>query len=276
MEKIAKLIGSLLNLLSLVAPKVAIKKALNLFSTPRKGNVTEQQDRFLSTSEEKTINHKGLNIHTYHWKSEQQKATVLLTHGWESNSFRWKKLSKQLLKNNFNVIAIDAPAHGKSGDTTFTAIQYASFLNEVCNTYQPNHIIGHSVGGMASIFYLHDYENPSIEKLVSLGAPSEFKDIFLNYTTMMGFNKTISNGLDHYIYDQFGKYPYEFSSAEFSKTISAKGLIIHDKKDKIISFKDAELIHRSYKNSTLIATEGFGHGLKDQSVNDAIIDFLNQ
>ena len=57
--------------------------------------------------------------------------------------------------------------------------------------------------------------------------------------------------------------------------IFMKGLIIHDINDKIISFKEAELIHKNYKNSTLIKTEGFGHGLKDQSVNDAIIDFLN-
>ena len=160
---------------------------------------------------------------TYRWLGK--KDTVLLAHGWESNSFRWKKLSKQLLKNNFNIIAIDAPAHGKSGDRSFTAIQYAAFINEVCRVYKPNHIIGHSVGGMASIFYLHNYKNYSIEKLITLGAPSEFKYIFLSYTTMMGFNRTVSNGLDHYIYEKFGKYPYEFSSAKFSKTLKAKGLI---------------------------------------------------
>ena len=276
MQNIAKLIGALLNLLSIVTPQIAIKKALSLFSTPRKGKVSDKQNGFLSTSEEKTIQFKGLAIQTYHWNSINPKATVLLAHGWESNSFRWKKLSKQLLSDNFNVIAIDAPAHGKSGDKTFTAIQYAAFLNEVCNTYKPNHIIGHSVGGMASIFYLHDYKNSNIQKLVTLGAPSEFKDIFLNYTTMMGYNKTISKGLDDYIFNTFGKYPYEFSSAKFSQTLTAQGLIIHDVNDKIIPFNDAKLIHTNYKDSTLLSTEGFGHGLKDQSVNDAIIKFLNK
>ena len=253
-----------------------LKKALSLFSTPRKGSVSKSQNEFLSTSKEKTIVYKNLPIQTYHWETTNPKSTILLAHGWESNSFRWKTLTQQLLEQDFNVIALDAPAHGKSGDKTFTAIQYAAFLNEVCNTYNPNHIIGHSVGGMASIFFLHDYENASIEKLITLGSPSEFDQIFLNYTNMMGYNKTISNGLDAYIFDRFGKYPSEFSSAKFSKKLSAKGLIIHDVHDKIIPFKEAELIHKHYKNSTLIKTKGFGHGLKDQSVNDAIINFLNQ
>lgn len=275
-QLLIKTIGTILNISSHIAPKAAIKKALDLFSTPRKGEVTDKQYQFLKTSEEKTIHYNKLPIHTYHWNTSNAKATILLVHGWESNSFRWKKLSKQLLKDGFNVIAIDAPAHGKSGDKTFTAIQYAAFINEVCKTYNPNHIVGHSVGGMASIFYLHGYDKTNISKLVSLGAPSEFDKIFLNYTNMMGYNKVISNGLDNYIFDKYGKYPSAFSSAKFSESIKPEGLIIHDIEDKIIPFSDAELIHKSYKNSTLIKTKGFGHGLKDQSVNDAIIAFLNK
>ena len=275
-QLLIKSIGKGLNSLSYVAPNSSIKKALSLFSTPRKGRVSKNQNEFLSTSTEKTIFYNSFPIQTYHWETKNPKGTILLAHGWESNSFRWKKLSKQLLEQHYNIIAIDAPAHGKSGDKTFTAIQYAAFLNEVCSTYNPNHLIGHSVGGMASIFFLHDYKNTAIEKLITLGAPSEFDKIFLNYTNMMGYNKTISKGLDQYIFDNFGKFPSEFSSAKFSEKITAKGLIIHDIEDKIIPYNEAELIHKHYKNSTLLTTKGFGHGLKDQSVNDAIIKFLNQ
>lgn len=271
-----KTIGFALNSLSLIAPKFSVKKSLQLFSTPRKGRVSENQKEFLNTSKQEVIYLNNIAIQTYHWKAKQPKASVLMAHGWESNSFRWRKLSKQLLEQNYNIIALDAPAHGKSGDNTFTALKYAEFINQVCKTYNPTHIIGHSVGGMAGIFFLHNFKDTSIKKIVTLGSPSEFDLIFLNYTTMMGYNKTISKGLDNYIFDTYGKYPSGFSSAKFSEKISAKGLIIHDVKDKVIPFNEAKLIHKHYKNSTLLKTEGFGHGLKDQSVNNAIIKFLNQ
>ena len=51
--------------------------------------------------------------------------------------------------------------------------------------------------------------------------------------------------------------------------------IIHDKKDRIISYKDALHISKHYKNSKLIKTVGFGHGLKNEQVYKHILEFLN-
>ena len=65
------------------------------------------------------------------------------------------------------------------------------------------------------------------------------------------------------------------SLGSFSKTIEAEGLIIHDKSDKIIDYNEAELIAKHYKNSTLKTTEGLGHSLKDESIDDLIVNFIN-
>jgi len=268
-----KIIGSSINTVSYIAPKYAINKAFNLFATPRKGQIDAIQSKFLNTATLQTLNYQNLPIQTYNWKGN--KDTILFAHGWESNSFRWKKLIKTLQKLDYNIIALDAPAHGQSGGTEFNAVLYSEFINVVANHYKPKTIVGHSVGGMASVFFQHNYQNQDLNKLVLLGAPSEFTNVFKNYVNMLGFNKRIENGLNQIVVDRFNKKTSYFSSARFASKIDVEGLIIHDKKDLVINYSEAELIASHYKNSTLITTEGFGHGLRDNSVNQAIIDFIN-
>lgn len=93
---------------------------------------------------------------------------------------------------------------------------------------------------------------------------------------MMGYNNRISNGLDNIVLERFGKPVDYFSAANFTETIEAKGLIIHDKRDKIIPYEDAQLLSNRYKNSELITTTGFGHSLNDKSLTPKIIEFINE
>ena len=93
---------------------------------------------------------------------------------------------------------------------------------------------------------------------------------------MMGYNNRISDGLDHMVLEHFGKTVDYFSAATFTESIEAQGLIIHDKKDRIIPYEDAQLFANRYKNSELISTTGFGHGLKDASLTPKIIEFINR
>lgn len=272
-KAIPKIIGFFLNALSFIAPKLAAKKALNLFATPRKGSILDNQKKFLSTSTQEALLLDGIPIMSYHWQGKGK--TILLAHGWESNSFRWHKLIKVLQTNNFNIIALDAPAHGSTGGKQFNAVLYAEYINIVAERFKPEIIIGHSVGGMASVFFQEKYQLPNLKKLILLGAPSEFVNVFKNYTSLLGFNSNIKKHLRKLIIDRFGNTPESFSSAAYLKNITVKGLIIHDKKDKIISYDEALLINDTFKNAKLISTEGYGHSLHHDSINQHILEFLN-
>ncbi|MCB4806631.1 alpha/beta hydrolase [Tamlana sp. 62-3] len=272
-KNLPKIIGTSLNTISFIAPKYATTKALDIFMTPRKGRIQEKQHEFLNTASQLKLDYKNHSIQTYNWPGTEK--TILLAHGWESNSYRWKVLINKLKKFNYNLVALDGPAHGKSSGTKFNAILYSEFINVVANHYKPNIIIGHSVGGMSSIFFQHNYQIKTLEKLVLLGAPSEFTKIFKSYVKMLNYNSKIEDGLNKMVEKRFDNETAYFSSANFTKKIETEGLIIHDKQDKIIGYDEAKLIARNYKNSTLKTTEGFGHGLKDDSIDDAIINFIN-
>ncbi len=268
-----KLVGLSINGLSYISKNYAANKALSLFSKPRKGQISKTQAEFLETSVKETLYYNSFEIITYKWPGTKQ--TILMVHGWESNSGRWKPLVKHLKKKNYTIICLDAPAHGNSGSQYFNAILYSEFINVVAQTFKPDVIIGHSVGGMATVFFQHKYQLENLKKLVLLGAPSEFTGIFKNYTDMLNYNQRVIKQLNKIILKRFGALPESFSTARYITKIDTEGLIIHDEEDNIIPYNDALLINKNYKNSTLISTKGLGHSLNHKSVTLHISEFID-
>lgn len=269
---IPKIIGGAINFTSYFSSRFAGKVAIALFSMPKKGKIQAEESEYLKSAIQDLVNFENLSIKTYHWKGNKE--TILLAHGWESNSFRWKDLIEQLKTQNYNIVALDAPAHGASGGKRFNALLYSEYINMVAKKFNVHTIIGHSVGGMATIFFQHKYQLKSIERLILLGAPADFIGVFSRYENMMGYNKRVSKALENYVLKHYNHLPEYFSPSVFSKEITAKGLIIHDKKDRIIPYKDGLKFKQHYANSEFVATKGFGHSLKSDIVYQHILDFL--
>ena len=270
---IVKVIGGYYNFISYLSKNEAADKALYLFTKPRNGRkLSEEQREFLGTAFQEEYKYGKHRIMTYRWLGD--KPTILLAHGWESNSYRWKNIIHELRKRGHNVIALDAPAHGNSGSRFFNAVLYSEFINVVAKRFQPEIIIGHSVGGMATVFSQNKYQLDSVKKLILLGAPSEFTDVLKRYTDMLGYNQRITKQLNLTIIERFGDKPENFSTAKYLESINTKGLIIHDEQDDIIPYSDALLLKNSFKNSTLITTQGLGHSLNHESVSNHIYDFI--
>ncbi|MEO6346359.1 MAG: alpha/beta hydrolase, partial [Aquaticitalea sp.] len=251
----------------------AADKALHLFTKPRKGKkYNEEQRDFLATAFQEECTFEKNKIMTYRWLGK--KSTILLIHGWESNSYRWKSLILELKKKGFTVVALDAPAHGKSGSLFFNAMLYSEFINVVANRFKPEIIIGHSVGGMSTAFFQNKYQPEFVKKIILLGAPSEYADVLKRYTDMLGYNQRITEQLNLTIIERFGDRPENFSTAKYLESIDSKGLIIHDELDNVIPYSDALLIKNSFKNSMLITTSGLGHSLNDETVSEHIYEFI--
>ena len=268
-----KIIGAILNSIGIFNSKLASRLALLVFSKPRKGKLSTNAHLFLDTAIKSTMYYLDLNIQIYQWKGPKE--TILLVHGWESNSSRWRNKIEKFHKEGYNIIAIDAPAHGGSGSDSFDAILYSEFINVVSQKFKPTVFIGHSVGAMSIIFFLHKKTYSDSNKIVLLGAPSTFTGIIERYKKMMGYSKKVGNGIDRYIKLTFGYPASYYSTANFIKNIDSHGLIFHDKRDPIIPYKDAIEIDLQFKNARLIPTKGLGHALKDNYISDEIIKFLS-
>ncbi|MDO6598204.1 alpha/beta hydrolase [Oceanihabitans sp. 2_MG-2023] len=272
MNFISKTIGFFVNLISYITPKTAGNLALNLFSTPLRGKIKEKDFDFLDTAFKEELQYEDFSIMTYRWLGKNK--TILLAHGWESNAARWRPLIENLKKQNYNIIALDAPAHGRSGSKRFNAILYSEFIHIVSKKFNPDIIIGHSVGGMATVFYQHKYQNAELEKLVLLGAPSNFTGVFNRYVQMMGYNKRVDKKMGDIVLEKYGHLPDYFSAADFTKEIKTTALLIHDERDRIIPYQDAKHFEKNYLNAKLITTQGFGHSLNNETITEYINKFI--
>jgi len=266
------IIGTYYNALSFISKRYAANKALLLFSKPRKGKITLEQDDFLGTAFQEELKFENHSFMTYRWLGKKE--TILLVHGWESNSARWKNLILNLKQKGHNVVALDAPAHGYSGGKLFNAILYSEFIHVAAKHFKPQIVIGHSVGGMATVFCQNKYQLDQIQKLILIGVPSEFSGVLKRYTDMMGYNQRIKKEINAVILERFGSEPNSFSTSKFLEKINLKGLIIHDEEDQIIPFSDALQIKNSFKKSILVTTKGMGHSLNNETVANYIYDFI--
>ncbi|NHM06338.1 alpha/beta hydrolase [Flavobacterium sp. CYK-4] len=275
---LTKSVGLYLNLLSYVAPAKAFKIAYKFFSHPRDGRLSKENlSAFLQSAEHETLRLDEHDIQTYRWAPNQSAANekvILLAHGWESNSWRWEKLLPHLLQVGFTLVALDAPAHGLSSGKEFNVPLYVSFIDLVAKKHQPQIIIGHSLGGIAAAYYQFRHPNHPLQKMVLLGAPSDFSVILKNYIKMLSLNRKLHQAFEDYTLKRFQIEIADFSGQKFVSGSQLKGLIAHDEQDTIVLYKEAQKLASGWKNATLISTSGLGHSLHDEELNQKIVAFL--
>lgn len=264
--------GQYYNVYTLIAPKKAADSAFQLFTKVRKGRVKPEQAEFLDQAKFQVEDVAGHKIQSYHWPGNKE--TVLLVHGWESNTFRWRNLIKKLREADFNIIAFDAPSHGYSTGKHLYVPLYEEAVNHMVLKYNPKHLIGHSVGGMTIMYNQYKNPNPVVEKMITIGSPSEFHEIMQHFQNILKFNNRVMQQLDNYILDRFGFQIDEFSTSKFAQSISKKGLLFHDRYDAITPYHASVQVNENWEGSTLVSTEGLGHSMHQDDVNNQIITFL--
>ncbi|WP_423998036.1 alpha/beta fold hydrolase [Maribacter sp. IgM3_T14_3] len=269
---IPKLIGFYFNFLVWFAPKKAAHKAFLVFIKVRKGRVLPNQKAFLDQAKLEVLSLEANEIQVYNWPGNKE--TVLLVHGWESNTWRWHKLIEKLQEADYNIIAFDAPAHGYSSGDMLHVPLYAETLQHVLTKYQPTVLIGHSMGGMTALYNESLHPNKTLEKIVTIGSPSEFHEILTHYKNLLGFNSKVLNELENLVYDKFKFTVKEFSSSKFVESNQKKGLLFHDRFDMIAPYHASVDVHKHWKGSELVSTEGLGHSMHQDGVNEKIVSFL--
>ncbi|MGX7667940.1 alpha/beta hydrolase [Flavobacterium pedocola] len=268
-----KTIGFYFNFLSFANPKKLKKKGFQLFCNPFARKLKPHQLEFLQKDLSDSLSLDGYNIQTYKWGNGSKK--ILLIHGWASHSFRWKAYIEHLVKNDFTVYALDAPAHGLSSGKMVHVVLYAKVINAfLAKNPGITSIVSHSIGGFATTYFLDHYKEHTINKVVIMGAPGEASDFFDFYKQTLGLTTKSVNLIIEEFQEQLGKLPSYFSSAKFAESIAIPALIIHDKNDLATSFEYSVRLNKHWQNSQLLLTEGLGHDLKSKDLIKTVTDYI--
>jgi len=273
---IAKIIpllyGKLFNIMVIFNPKKTAIKAFDVFCTLRKGRVKPIQKAFLDKAK-LTIETIGAHqIQTYHWPGSGE--TVMLLHGWESNTYRWRNLIKKLKEHDFNIIAFDAPGHGYSSGNRLYVPLYAISSRFMMQKHKPTYIVAHSVGGMTTLYDHYIEPESSVKKIVTIGSPCEFLQFMEHYQKLLKFNNKVKTALNTRLKEWLGFHFHEFSSAIFVANNHKEGLLFHDTEDLQVPYEASVKVQEHWKGSKLITTTGLGHSMHQEEINIQIIQFL--
>jgi len=272
---IQKAVGAYLNISAYIAPKHTARLGFDLFCRPFSKKLKPHQKKYLEDAKYMELNHAGKKIQTYKWGNGSK--NVLLIHGWASHSYRWKSYIEDLKQGDFTIYAIDAPGHGLSEGKYLTLIIYSELIADLISKIgKIDAIIGHSLGGYATILYLNQKNENSQVKSVIMGAPGEVSDFFEFYQKMLGLNQKTISLVNQEFLDRIGKNPSAFSAPLLAKNLTNPSFIIHDRFDKDTDFNYSVKLNAAWLDSVLKITEGLGHGLKSKSIEKEVINFISQ
>lgn len=246
-----------------------------LLSKPRRAADEPLSDAVMREARHYKIEANGKKLQCYHWPGKGP--SVLLLHGWESNTGRWHAFFEPLRKAGYSIYAFDAPAHGHSGGKRFSALLYAAALQDYLEYHDTamQYWIAHSAGGMAAIWYLTEM-NPRYEpdQLISLAVPGELAYFIDKFCSVIGVHDKVKLGIDDQFRNKLDMSYSDISFIDYVKNLRVPGLIVHDECDELAPIESAYQMHANWAGSSLITTRDCGHSLIGDLVPAMVLEYM--
>lgn len=264
-------------ILSAVSKRIAAENAFELFCTPQHRNKKKLPPIF-EKAEKINFVFEGNRIQGYRWNHPQLNK-VLILHGFESSVINFDRYIKPLIKAGFEVLAFDAPAHGRSSGKQINAVLYKDFVKHIQKNYgEIKNFIAHSFGGLALSLALEEMNHDETTRIVFIAPAAETLTAINSFFQFLRLDDDLRKYFDSIITKMGGHPPEWFSIARIAKKIKAKVLWLQDKDDLMTPLSDVEpIINAGYPNFQFLISEGLGHRriYRDNNSHRAVIRFFD-
>ncbi|MBP3461748.1 MAG: alpha/beta hydrolase [Bacilli bacterium] len=222
------------------------------------------------------FNYQDIKINYINYGKKNSDSLVFL-HGWGQNIEMMKMLADPF-EDDFNIVIIDLPGHGKSEEPkrVYTLYDYVDCINELLKSLKIKNpiLIGHSFGGKLSLLYASKYD---VKKLVLLASPykKEIKKLSLKTKILKTAKKIpILNKFEDFAKKHIGSTDYKNASpimrqilvehvnldiTEEVKKIKCSTLIIWGTNDLEVPVEEAYELEKLIKDSGVVIYEGCTH-----------------
>jgi len=260
----------------------------------------------------------GYNIFLRSWSTYKNPShNIVIIHGLGEHSGRYDEFANFFLKKNIGVFAFDLVGHGKSEGIKGHVSKIQNFIDDieevliaVRKKYMdvPIILFGHSLGGCLALNYLIERKSKEINSAIISSAwiitevklskyLLKFQQLLSNIFPTIRLsnridpknlskdNKIVKNYMnDPYVHDRIslnllkevnkGIKKIEKESHKLNLPI----LLVHGKKDRIISYKGSELLNKQITHSKLKLFENIFHephnDLEKKEVLNFYFDFI--
>lgn len=264
-------------ILSAFSKQIAAEKAFQLFCTPQHRNKKPLPPVF-EKAETIDFVFAGHKMQGYRW-NHPQKQKLLILHGFESSVINFDRYVKPLVKAGFEVLAVDAPAHGRSGGKQIDVVMYKNFIRHIQKQFgEIKNFIAHSFGGLALSLVLEETNHDETTRVVFIAPAAETSTAINSFFRLLRLGSGVRTHFDSIIAKKGGHNPEWFSMNRMATNIKAKVLWLQDKDDQMTPLSDVEpIIKKNYSNFQFLISEGLGHRriYRDNNSHRAIIRFFD-
>lgn len=265
-----------LNLAAVISPAYAAREAYSLFSTPQHRSDKPFPEIF-QKAESISFTLNGKRTKGFRWNKGGQKRLLIL-HGYESSCRKFDQHISKGIRNGYEVIAFDAPAHGSSEGRSINAMEYAEMIRQINLRFGAIHsYICHSFGGMALSLYLEKDPHPADTKIVFIAPATETTTAIDGLFRFLQMNGKVRHAFDDIIFKRSGYPPSHYSIKRILMHIHGKVLWVHDEDDHITPLKDVlPVMDMAFPHVEFMITKGLGHNriYRDTEVKRRIHRFL--
>lgn len=263
-------------ILTAISKKKAAEKAFDLFCTPQSRN-KKKLPKIFEEAEQIQFQFENQQITGYRWNHPAERKLMII-HGFESSVINFDRYIKPLASKGYEVLAIDAPAHGRSTGKTINAVTYKDLIRHIYREYGPvQSFLAHSLGGLALCLALEEIEHDQNYRVALIAPATETATAIDHFFQFLQLNNVLRKEFEKRIIKLGGNPAEWYSIRRALQNIRAKVLWFHDEEDNITLLTDAMKVkEENLSNVEFVITKGLGHQriYRDNKVSRAVIDFL--
>src|SRR3954465_4265191 len=236
---------------ALFAPDLAGAWAERLFLTPPQPKL-EATALDLIDARSSFLVHKGRNIAVWEWGWKSHDApAVLLAHGWGGHAAQMRAFVFSLLAAGYRVIGFDQPAHGLSEGRLTSLVDFADVLATVAERHAPiEAVIAHSLGAAAASFALS--RGLAVKSAVLIAPPSDVAGYSRRFARWHWIPEPVRRSMQAAIEERYGVRWEELEVERVAPRIQASALVIHDREDSVIPWRQGLRVARAWPGARLL------------------------
>ncbi len=264
-------IPPLLAVLGRIAPQTAARLVADMIARPHGRNPTQPWE--LATGTDGKAIELKTGLHAKSWG--EKGPLVLALHGWRGRTTQFRPLAAELLSRGMRTVAVELPGHGVSVGDSATPRLLGELLVEVEGVVGPVHAaIGHSFGGAALGAGLVYGFLP--KRLVIVSSPTRVSRIPVFLAKEAGLPPPAMKHFVKLMDEHAGRPSAELDLVSTAPPSGLPALLIHDIKDAVIPYSEAEALANAWPELKFMTTRGKGHRdiLSAPEVIKAIAEFV--
>ncbi len=253
-----KILRALYPIIQTLIPPLAKKIGVGFFLKPFRFPLPEREKAVNEQATVEEIKVGGQTIKVYEWN--KGKPYLLMVHGWSGRAMQFHAFIEHFTQKGFGVLSFDAPGHGKSTGGETNIVEFAECIKSIIDLKgEPFALIGHSLGGIACMFYQR-WNETEIPQII-INSPAIPDEIFENYAIRLNAKKErVEEWIRAYTLKKFERDFDEVSGKELSKNIKkAPFLMVYDENDREVSLANAQVLTENMPWAQYFQTQGFGH-----------------